>query len=92
MLNNYWSESVDKEALIKLAGEQSLYQSEHDALLAPFNRDRISLTSISNTSNNAGDPEWLASGCKLLERVHANKARIDALSIRIAELKKLTGL
>jgi hypothetical protein len=92
MLNNYWSESMDKDALIKLAGEQALYQSEHDSLLAPFNRDRVSLSGLSNTSNSAGDPEWLASGCKLLERIHSNKARIDALSIRIAELKKLTGL
>jgi hypothetical protein len=82
---------MDREALIKLLGEQTLCQSEYQELLGQFNRDKMALSELSSTMHNAGAVEWFAGGGQLLERIHTTKVKMDALTVRIAELKNLTG-
>jgi hypothetical protein len=92
MFNNYWSPQVDKQELIKLAGEQTLLQHDRNALAAIAERDRRSVVGLANDLHNASQPQWLEASTQLLTRVHANKVELDRLDAQIADLRKLTGL
>lgn len=83
---------MDQEELIKLAGQQALLQRDRKALAATHERDRTSLVSLANSLHNAAQAQWLETSTQLVTRIHTNKAELDRLDSRIADLRKLTGL
>lgn len=83
---------MDQEELVKLAGQQALLQRDRKALAAIHERDRLSLVSLANSLHNAAQAQWLDTSTQLVTRIHTNKAELDRLDSRIADLRKLTGL
>jgi len=83
---------MDREELIRLAGEQALLAKERRELGATHERDRLAIVGLSNTLRDAGKPEWLQSATALVQRIHTNKQALDTLDTRLRDLAQLTGL
>ena len=84
---------MDREELLRLAGEQVLLRREHETLTATQHRDKEALLGLYNAMNTRGaDAEWLAGGIALLNRLHETRNKLATMAQRISELGKLTGL
>lgn len=83
---------MDREALVRLAGEQALLSKERADLAATHQRDLHAISGLSNTARDAANAQWLDAGKALLERIHATKVQLDSLDARINDLRQLTGL
>lgn len=83
---------MDRDELVRLAGEQALLNKERSELAAQHNRDQQAIITLSNTIREAANPQWLESGKALLERIHNTKNQLNSLDARIRDLQKLTGL
>lgn len=81
---------MDREELVRLAGEQALLKKELSQLSGEQNRE---INLLRNLGNDVGrNPNWLEEGIALLQRVdERHRATADGYR-RLAEYKKLTGL
>lgn len=84
---------MEREELVRLAGEQALLREERKGLAAGFDRDKQALLSLYNRINSgAGTRNWLADGRALLERLDTAQGELAELDRRLGELARLTGI
>lgn len=85
---------MDREELIRLAGEQALLSKEAKELSAEHNRDKQSLLTLYNSINMGVHPSahWLPEGIALLTRLSETQQKLNDLRARLASLSKLTGM
>lgn len=81
---------MDREELVRLAGEQALLKQELGKLSGEQSRE---VNLLRNLGNDIGrNPNWLDEGTALLRRLdERHNATTDGYR-RLAEFKKLTGL
>ena len=73
---------MDREELVRLAGEQALLQKDRSDLASAFNRDKLALQALQNDVNGSHvplTPQWLQGGIQLLTRLQETSARLREL-------------
>ncbi len=83
-------EQMDREELVRLAGEQALLKHDLQRLGAEHQRDLTALRSLANDIGHARD--WHARGVELLDRIRDRQQLTADGHRRLAELSKLTGI
>jgi|CXWL01.1.fsa_nt_gi hypothetical protein len=85
---------MEREDLVRLAGEQALLSKEVREHTAQFNRDKQALLALHNSIATGLAPRggWLADGLALLTRLDENQRSLRDMNTRLADLAKLTGL
>lgn len=85
---------MDREELVRLAGEQALLTKELGELNSQQHRDKQAILSMHNSipTGMGRNSTWLADGIALLTRINDTQARLHEMYGKLAELKKLTGL
>ena len=81
---------MDREELVRLAGEQALLKQELNALAAAHHRDKLALQNLHNDVDRV--PNWLDGGIALLRRIDERQRTTADGYRRLAEFKKLTGI
>ena len=85
--NHY--DTMERDELVRLAGEQALLKKELSELNAEHQRD---ITALRNLANDIGRTTgWRDRGVELLNRMHEREERIALGQRRHGELGKLTG-
>ena len=83
-------DAMDREELVRLAGEQALLKQELSKLSAEQQRD---LTALRNLPNDIGRSNgWHERGTQLLDRMHAREQQMAGEHLRLRGLSKLTGI
>ena len=86
--NHY--DTMERDELVRLAGEQALLKKELSELNAEHQRD---ITALRNLANDIGRiTGWRDRGVELLNRMHEREERIALGQRRHGELGKLTGI
>lgn len=81
---------MDRDELVRLAGEQALLKKELSALNAEQQRE---IGILRNLGNDIGrNPNWLEEGTALLRRLDERHSTIADGYRRLAEFKKQTGI
>lgn len=85
---------MERDELVRLAGEQALLSKEITTLSAAHTRDKAALLSLYNDINASigRNSQWLQDGIALLTRLHDSQSRLREMNGRLLELQKLTGL
>ncbi len=86
--NHY--EAMERDELVRLAGEQALLKQELQRLNAEQHRDLNALRNLPNDIGRAKD--WHARGVELLNRLHEREREIADGYQRAANYSKLTGI
>jgi hypothetical protein len=81
---------MDRDELVRLAGEQALLKNELSNLRAEHGRDKLTLQNLHNDVDRV--PNWLEGGIALLRRIDERQRTIGDGYRRMAEFKKLTGI
>lgn len=81
---------MERDELVRLAGEQALLKKELSSLIAEQNRDKQVLQNLHNDVDRVAN--WLEGGLALLRRLEERQRTIGDGYRRIAEFKKLTGI
>ena len=81
---------MDRDELVRLAGEQALLKRELSNLTAEQNRDKLTLQNLHNDVDRV--PNWLEGGIALLRRLDERQRTIGDGYRRLSEFKKLTGI
>lgn len=81
---------MDREELVRLAGEQALLKQELGRLSAEQNREKNTLQNFGNTIDRTSG--WLEDGIALLRRLDERQRTTADGCRRLAEYKKLTGI
>ena len=81
---------MDRDELVRLAGEQALLKKELSTLAAEHNRDKLKLQNLHNDVDRV--PNWLEGGIALLRSLNERQRTMADGHRRLAEFKKLTGL
>jgi len=81
---------MDREELVRLAGEQALLKQEMSTCNAEQNRDLSILRNLANDIGHSSD--WHARGVQLLDRLRDRQLKIADAHRRLSELSKLTGI
>lgn len=90
MPNTTGYDPMDREELVRLAGEQALLKQEMSTLNAEQNRD---LGMLRNLANDVGHKtDWHERGTQLLDRLRDRQLKIADGYRRLQELSKLTGI
>lgn len=90
MLSSTTYDAMDREELVRLAGEQALLKQEMSRLSAEHQRD---ITALRNLANDVGHAtNWHARGVELLDRIRDRQQQTAEGNRRLAELSKLTGI
>lgn len=90
MPNHSTYEAMDREELVRLAGEQALLKQELSKLNAEQQRDLIALRNLPNDIGHR--PDWHATGVQLLDRLRERQQHTAEAYRRHGELAKLTGI
>lgn len=90
MQHNYWTTDMDREELVRLAGEQALLKQELSRLTAEQNREKSTLQNLHNEVERKSG--WLDDGIALLRRLDERQRTTSDAYRRLAEFKKLTGI
>ena len=84
---------MERDELVRLAGEQALLSVERRTTAAGFDRDKQALLSLYNRINSGtGARTWLEDGQALLQRLHAAQGELAELDSRLTELSRFTGI
>ena len=84
---------MDREELIRLAGEQALLRKDVTEITAAFNRDKRALLDLYHTVDGGhAATGWLPDAITLLTRLHENQIKLGELHRRLCALAQLTGL
>lgn len=81
---------MDRDELVRLAGEQALLKKEIGNLTAEQNRDKSTLQNLGNDIDRKAD--WLDGGIALLRRLDERQRAVGDGYRRLSEYKKLTGI
>lgn len=81
---------MDRDELVRLAGEQALLKKELSDLGAEQNRDKQALQNLHNDVDRK--PNWLQGGLALLHRLDERQRTMADGYRRLGEYKRLTGL
>ena len=81
---------MDRDELVRLAGEQALLKKELSTLAAEHNRDKLKLQNLHNDVDRTAN--WLDGGIALLRRLDERQRAMADGHRRLAEFKKLTGI
>ena len=87
-LSNY--QAMDRQELVRLAGEQALLKKETNELTAAQQRDTLALRNVANSIGH--NTNWHARGIELLNQLKEREAQIALSYHRLNELSKLTGI
>jgi hypothetical protein len=90
MSSNNPYDAMDREELVKLAGEQALLKQDMQRLNAENNRDITALRNLPNDISHSKD--WHARGVELLDRIRDRQQQTGEGYRRLQELAKLTGI
>lgn len=82
--------SMERDELVRLAGEQALLGKELQKLSAEQNRDMQTLRNLPNDIGRT--PGWRDRGVELLNRMHDRETEIAAAHQRLREYAKMTGI
>ena len=81
---------MERDELVRLAGEQALLSKEVQKLSADQNRD---LQALRNLPNDIGRTTgWHDRGVELLNRMHEREKEIASAHHRLREYAKMTGI
>jgi hypothetical protein len=90
MANTTTYDLMDREELVRLAGEQALLKQEMSTYNAEQQRD---LGMLRNLANDVGhQKDWHERGTQLLDRLRDRQLKIADGYRRMQELSKLTGI
>jgi hypothetical protein len=96
MTNTGWSLAMERDELVRLAGEQALLAQAVNTLSAQHTRDKQALQGLANSvqSGNFGgrNSTWLQDGIALLTRLHETQLQLRDMNGQLNDLRKLTGL
>ena len=81
---------MDRDELVRLAGEQALLRQELRDLAAQHNRDKLLLQNLHNEVDRTAN--WLDGGIALLRRLDERQRAMADGYRRLSEFKKLTGI
>lgn len=83
-------DAMDREELVRLAGEQALLNRDLQKLRADQERD---LNALRNLAGEIGrDPQWFDRGTSLLARLRERERELADGQERVRQLSKLTGI
>lgn len=83
-------EAMEREELVRLAGEQALLRQELQKLGSEQQRDLLALRNLANDIGHSTD--WHARGMQLLDRLRDRQTQSADGHRRLSELSKLTGI
>lgn len=83
-------QAMDRDELIRLAGEQALLKKETGELSANQQRDMQALRNLANSIGSSKD--WHSRGIDLLNNIKERETQIALNYHRLNELAKLTGI
>jgi hypothetical protein len=83
-------DTMDRDELIRLAGEQAILKRDLGALNAEQQRDLQALRNLPN--DVAHSPDWYERGQQLLTRLRDRQLQLADGQRRAAELARLTGI
>jgi hypothetical protein len=81
---------MDRDELVRLAGEQALLKKELSNLSAEQNRDKQALQNLHSDVDR--HPNWLPGGLALLQRLAERQRTMADSRRRLDEYRSLTGL
>lgn len=81
---------MDRDELVRLAGEQALLKQELSTLSAEQHREKNTLQNLTNDIDRKA--YWLEGGIALLRRLDERQRAIGDGYRRLSEFKKLTGI
>ena len=81
---------MDRDELVRLAGEQALLRQELRELAAHHILDKLLLQNLHNDVDRTAN--WLDGGIALLRRLDERQRAMADGHRRLAEFKKLTGI
>ncbi|MCF8156334.1 MAG: hypothetical protein K9K35_10050 [Rhodoferax sp.] len=81
---------MDRDELVRLAGEQALLKQELTRLTAEQHREMLTLQNLHN--DVARKANWLEGGIALLRRLDERQRTTTDIYRRLSEFKKLTGI
>ena len=81
---------MDRDELVRLAGEQALLKQEMSTYSAEQNRDLGVLRNLANDVSH--NQNWHERGVQLLDRLRDRQLKIADAHRRLSELSKLTGI
>ncbi|MEG0921325.1 MAG: hypothetical protein RSD57_13575 [Comamonas sp.] len=81
---------MDRDELVRLAGEQALLKRELDTIGAEQNRDKQALQNIMSDIGRTID--WHATGTQLLDRLKEREDKMANGYARLREYAKSTGI
>lgn len=90
MHSNYHYEAMERDELVRLAGEQALLKQDMSKLNADQQRDILALRNLSNDISHANN--WHERGVALLDRIRDRQQQTAEGQRRLSELAKLTGI
>jgi hypothetical protein len=90
MLSSTRLDTMDREELVRLAGEQALLKRDLGILSAEQQRDLNALRNLANDVAHSVD--WHERGVQLLDRMRDRQQQLSDGQRRISELSKLTSI
>ncbi len=81
---------MERDELVRLAGEQALLKKELGTFSAEHNRDKLTLQNLHNDVDRV--PNWLEGGLALLRRIDERQRTMSDGYRRLSEFKKLTDI
>lgn len=83
-------DTMDRDELVRLAGEQALLRRDLSELNADQQRDLTALRNLANDIQHSAN--WHERGTQLLDRMRDRQQQLSEGQRRLAELAKLTGI
>ena len=82
--------AMERDELVRLAGEQALLSKELQQLSAAQNRDIQALRNLPNDIGRA--PGWRDRGIELINKLHEREVEMATGHQRLREYAKMTGI